>query len=312
MILQKKDWGDWREKIESLFYASYGRPLPPGYLDWRYLENISDNLLFSVEVEGADVVASYSAFPVDVRYDDCCVRTMVSMTTMTHPQWQGRGLFPKLARELYEHARTLDIACVWGFPNANSHPAFNKKLGWTDIYEIPTFKLLLENIDLSALPDTESVVDFDDRFLLQYPVDPGDGLVRVGRSGEYLRWRYGQHPFNNYKNFVLSSGGFVSSYVVAKIYENGFDLVDVECSGAEEGMLLLAHVVKHAAALGLAELNCWCPTHHPMHAVYERLRFSNSAPVTYFGGRSLTAGVDSREWLDYRKWYVQMGDSDVY
>ena len=141
MIISRRDWRSSREKLESLFLASFGRPLPPGYLDWRYFDNNQEQLWFSIEMDNFDPVASYSAFPVDLVVDGTTCRTAMSMTTMTHPNWRGKGLFPKLARELYTEMETAGISAVWGFPNVNSHPQFNGKLGWRDIYEIPTMTL---------------------------------------------------------------------------------------------------------------------------------------------------------------------------
>lgn len=312
MILKEGEWSERRRGIESLFQASYGRPIQAGYLDWRYIQNVPHQLLFSVEMNGAETVASYSAFPVELVCDGHRMKTMTSMTTMTHPQWQGRGLFPKLAGELYQQAESLKIAGVWGFPNANSHPIFNKKLGWSDIYEIPTLRLDLAHADLDRLPNPGPVVERDDDFSLGYPASPCDGLIRIDRSQAYLVWRYARHPVNRYQNLVLARDGKVSSFLVTKIFQDGMDLVDIGCSDPSDGMRLLTHAVQQAAAQGLKRLSCWCPPHHSMHSVLERLGFVNGEPVTYFGGKELMTGVMPDFWLDYRRWYVQMGDSDVY
>ncbi len=312
MIVARSEWPAIREKLGALFLATFGRAIQPGYLDWRYLDNGQEQLLFSVEMENLDPVASYSAFPVNLVRDGRVYRTAMSMTTMTHPRWQGRGLFQKLATELYAYAQGFGTAAVWGFPNATSHPHFHSKLGWSDIYEIPTMALDLADVAPRKLPSSEVVVEADDAFSMDYPEPPRDGLTRVHRPKEYLAWRYARNPENAYRNYVLSREGIVSSYVVTKAFRDGVDLVDIQTSTPEEARLLLSHVVKLSRESGLRQAYCWAPTHHAVHGVLEWLGFENSTPVTYFGGRELIRSAAPGDWLNFRNWYLQMGDSDVY
>jgi hypothetical protein len=311
MIVGKPDWPALKGKLETLFRASFDRQIPLGYLDWRYFDNNQEQLLFAVEIPDLDPVASYSVFPVDLISDGKTCRTAMSMTTMTHPQCRGKGLFQKLAAELYSQAEVLQISAVWGFPNASSHPTFNDKLCWSDIYEIPTMTLDIAKAETGKL-SLSAEVQRDDEFSLDYPDLPKDGLIRVHRSKSYLSWRYARNPVNTYHNFVLSRQGKVSSYVVTKSYGDGIDLVDIQPANPQEARALFAHIAKLSLDKGLRQICCWAPTHHSVHGVLERLGFQNSSPVTYFGGRELIPSATSPGWSNYKNWYIQMGDSDVY
>ncbi|MHB1193051.1 MAG: GNAT family N-acetyltransferase [Longimicrobiales bacterium] len=311
MMIERAHWLSARDRLEALFEASFGRAIQPGYLDWRYFDNGQEELLFSVEVVGDEFVSSYSAFPVEVVCDGVPYRTVTSMTTMTHPDSRGRGLFPKLASALYAQAEARHIACVWGFPNANSHPVFKSKLGWTDIYEIPTMWLCVGDARAGAVLAPE-VVTTDHGFALDYPEPPNDGLIRVRRSRDYLDWRYARHPFNNYRNYVIAREGRVSSYIVTKIFGGGVDLVDVQASNPEDAKALVSHITALSRAGGLERICCWAPTHDSTHTVLERLGFRNGEPVTYFGAREFGLSAAPAGWSDYRRWHLQMGDSDVY
>jgi GNAT superfamily N-acetyltransferase len=311
MILTKLDWPAMEVKLRALFRESFGRPIQEGYLDWRYIANGQEQLLFAVTIHGQDPVASYSAFPVDLTCDGKTCQTAMSMTTMTHPHWRGKGLFQQLAAELYSQAGVNQIAAIWGFPNASSHPTFNGKLGWSDIYEIPTLTLDLTKTDIGQLA-LNAQVQRDDEFSLDYPDPPMDGLIRVHRSKSYLSWRYACNPVNTYYNFTLSLYGKVSSYVVTKSYGDGVDLVDIQSANSQEARILLTHVAKLSFDKGARQICCWAPTHHNVHDVLERLGFQNSSPITYFGGRELIPSAAPFGWSSYKNWYVQMGDSDVY
>jgi hypothetical protein len=311
MNISNSQWIILKDKLERLFLASFGKPIQQGYLDWRYINNDKEHLLFSIDIFNQEPVASYSVFPVDIICDGYISETAMSMTTMTHPDWRGKGLFQKLATELYAHAVEKQIAAVWGFPNANSHSTFNSKLLWSDIYEIPTLTLELQRIKASQLLPTVKV-HRDDNFLLQYPALPKDGLIRVNRSRNYLIWRYANNPVSRYSNYIICREGVVTSYLVTKAYGDAVDLVDLQAANPEEARALLLHVTMESISNGFVKLNCWAPPHHFVHAVLERIGFTNNAPVTYFGGRTLIPSRVPAEWLDYRKWYIQMGDSDVY
>lgn len=311
MIPTRQDWSALRGRLETLFLASFGRPVASGYLDWRYINNDQEKILFSIEVLDGLLVASYSAFPVRLTSNGKLHEASMSMTTMTHPDYQGRGFFRKLATELYLEAEALQIAAVFGFPNASSHPIFNEKLGWSDIYEIPTMVFHLKEADIFKL-SLSSEVRRDDKFLFGYPDPPADGLIRVHRTSDYLSWRYAKNPINTYRNYVLSSNGNVSSYIITKWYGVGVDLVDIQTLNPNEASILLRHIAKESFDQGARCLSCWAPVHHYIHGVLERIGFENQVPVTYFGGRELTPSSMPLQWLNYKNWYIQMGDSDVY
>jgi hypothetical protein len=311
MIIRRPEWGEYKDRLRLLFETAFERELHPRYLDWRYYENNCDSLLFSVEKSADVLAASYSAFPVILQRDNHLMKSAVSMTTMTHPDWRGQGLFPKLAAQLYEFAKSDGIDIIWGFPNANSHPVFESKLKWFDIYEIPTLQLSYDPTVIAAAKISERV-ERDDDFAKIYPPMPNDGLIRTKRDKNYLSWRYAKNPLHKYQTYALSENAVVTSYIVTKRYEQGIDLVDIQCVNGEEAGILLAHIIRSSADEGAAHASCWAPTHHWIHGILERLGFTNKTPVTYFGGRVLNASAIKFDIFNYKNWYIQMGDSDVY
>jgi hypothetical protein len=311
MIVAMSDWLAMRERLESLFLASFGSPIKPGYLDWRYFDNDQPHLLFSLDMKDDRPMSSYSAFPVELICSEKKYQTAISMTTMTHPMEQGKGRIVRVAKELYEYAENLGIAGVWGFPNAKIHLLRKAVLGWSDIYEIPTMTFDLAKADTGKL-SLSVEVQRDDEFSQDYPDLPNDGLIRVHRSKSYLSWRYARNPINTYHNFVICRKGKVSSYVVTKSYGDGIDLVDIQPGNPQEARILLEHIAKLSLDKGVKHICCWAPTHHSVHGVLERLGFLNSSPITYFGGRELIPSATPPGWSNYKNWYIQMGDSDVY
>jgi hypothetical protein len=308
--LDRNSWHEWLKSLQDLFSASFNSEVSSDYLEWRYYNNNQTDLLFCTGGEIGSASSSYSACPVELIQENSLISSMTSMTTMTRPSQQGKGWFPFLANELYARAGQCGIQLVWGFPNSRSHRTFIRDLGWTNIYEIPTLSL-----DLSLhipVPSLATNVKRDDDFCLTYIPLSQDGLIKVRKSQEYLKWRYAAHPENEYCNYVIEDDGCVVSYIVTKIFEDGIDLVDIQVSSEPHLLTILGQVIFEAVKSDRRRISCWSPINHFSHLTLEKLGFQNSAPVTYFGGRTLGPGIQSSNWDDFTNWYIQMGDSDVY
>jgi hypothetical protein len=315
MILNHSQYKSRVPELEALFEACFHRKPNRDFFIWRYLNHPSGDLLASVETQSNRVVANYSASPCCLTAGGEPVKTALSMTTMTAPEFEGRGLFVGLARELYEHMTRKGYPVIWGFPNRNSYRGFMTKLGWRCIYEIPVMQLRLNDanqaLGLSAPAGAER--DDDMEFLYAEASSLKD-LIHVKKDRDYLRWRYVRNPFNRYMNFVLREGNTVSSFCVVKTYlDTELDIVDFQARDAEEGRTLLSAVIGYALDHQLLQVNCWAPRHHFFHLLCMALGFMNREPITYFGARMLfPLPWENPDFLDFSNWYIQMGDSDVY
>jgi len=297
-------------QLEELFRSSFGRNLPSQFLHWRYLENpLATEILTCVEQGDSGLAASYSVSPAFLNVSGSWVKAALSMTTMTSPAYAGRGLFTKLAEQLYLRMADLGYQVVWGFPNAQSHRGFVSRLKWFDIYEIPTMTLALAD-----RPAQRFEAALDSGFGLDYSfIGTQQGEVSLSKDRTYLQWRYGRHPSNRYECLVVRSGATVTSFCVIKKFGATLDLIDMQAANADECGYLLNQVVAFGQKHELASISCWAPRHHFMHPLCEKLGFVNRQPVTYLGARIL--GYDSAlrsRLAGYSAWYLQMGDSDVY
>lgn len=308
MLLNTEEFTKRIPELMILFERSFKHQVADTFLDWRYLKNPYPDRLVAVHLDQGRIVASYSASPCQVNINGQILATALSNTTMTDPEYMGRGLFPTLAKELYGYMQDKGYSLIWGFPNRLSHRPFVGKLGWSDIYEIPTMQLNLVNYKAQA----DITLPTDNDFNLDYSQSQHlDGKIHVIKDEQYLRWRYSLNPINSYLNFILADGGIVSSYCVIKRYGNQLDLVDFQAKDVVEGQILLQNAIKIALVHKLEALNCWAPRHHFFHTLCERAGFINRDPVTYLGSMELNRaplGIST----DFTDWYIQMGDSDVY
>jgi hypothetical protein len=74
--------------------------------------------------------------------------------TMTDPDHQKRGLFTRLAKKTYSFCEEEGINFVFGFPNENSLPGFQRKLNWEFFDTMYEFSLKGHYIPLAELAKT--------------------------------------------------------------------------------------------------------------------------------------------------------------
>jgi GNAT superfamily N-acetyltransferase len=100
------------------------------YLQWLYAANPAGPVVGFDAWDGDRLAAHYACVPARMRWDAVPRRALLSLNTATHPDYQGQGLFTKLAEATYAAAAEAGFALVHGVANANSTPGFVKKLGF--------------------------------------------------------------------------------------------------------------------------------------------------------------------------------------
>jgi GNAT superfamily N-acetyltransferase len=120
-------------RYAELFRACFPNAthLNEAYLRWLYRDNPDGHVLGFDAWEGDRLAAHYACIPVSMESFGRTVRGMLSLNTATHPDFQGQGLFTKLAARTYELGQENGLEAVYGIANANSTPGFIRKLGFT-------------------------------------------------------------------------------------------------------------------------------------------------------------------------------------
>lgn len=309
--------------ITALFKAVFRKEMTLAYWQWRYRDNPAAGPMIDLMWDGPELVGHYAVSPVGLWLAGKSVLGALSMTTMTHPAYNGRGIFTTLAENLYARiAREQNVAAVFGFPNDQSHRGFVKNLAWQDLTALPTLSL---KVRPNAPPADAQIrpLPTDAPFTEVHTAAARQALTRyavaVDRTPAYLTWRYRANPSAAYDAFEWIADSEPTYYAVTKRF-NSFDTpgrqeVDLlDLAVPNDPVLLAAFVGAILAYYAVHEpvrLNLWLPLHDPRHLELEKLGFTHIAPITYAGVRALSPAAPAA-LTDDRAWAFSFGDSDVY
>ena len=102
----------------------------PDYLTWLYAANPDGPAVGMDAWDGERLAAHYVCIPARAWVEGHEVLVLLSLNTATHPDYQGKGLFTKLAAATFEAGAAAGFDGVYGVANANSTPGFVRKLGF--------------------------------------------------------------------------------------------------------------------------------------------------------------------------------------
>lgn len=301
--------------ITTLFHTTYRRNMDHAWWQWRFKNSPVGPSAIQLAWDEDVLAGHYAVVQAMLSVDGREVPSGLDVTTMTHPDYRGRGLFRTLARAAFERSAESGVAMVWGFPNRNSHRGYIQDLSWRDIWEIPTLRWHIpEPFDVPtpscALAEVHS---FDERFDALWEEVKLSHYVMVRRDSNYLTWRYLANPTEQYRVLICQDTSGLLGYAVFKRYSSELQVVDLLTKDdAEIGRSLILEVARIAHQESLEAVSLWLNVANPLHRVLERLGFENGAPITYFAGLILRTDVLDERVYDYRNWHLTMGDSDVY
>lgn len=304
--------------ILDLFEKVFKKKLSESFWRWRFANNPENIMMIKLMWDGDQLAGHYALSPLQMIVGDKVILTALSMTTMTHPNYGGQGIFGTLAEALYnEQLQKNKLFSVWGFPNSNSHYGFIKNLQWENLEQIPFFSVSAEKIkDISG--NIEWIRTFESSHENAYKKTTSDYVVKVNKTKKFLNWRYVDNPIFNYHIFSLKESEDCSWFVVTKSFPSptkpGFidiDLVEI-CLPPDLTIInqILGTIKTYYSKESIDKFNCWLPLNDKKHLLFEKAGFIPTSPVTYLGVRVMEKTAEPM--ADNSHWFYSLGDSDVY
>lgn len=148
-------------EVADLLAHTYGFELAIDKLKHNTYTNKGKSLYIGAYKDGK--LAGFNAFiQHDFNHQQQVVECYQSCWSATHSEHRGKGIFAAIINEAKRILKERGAAFIFGFPNANSHPIFVKKLGF---YEVPLMKVQAPVMAFSLTK----------HFLLQ-SIDPAVGI----------------------------------------------------------------------------------------------------------------------------------------
>lgn len=321
MEIRPYESGD-EDKILELFEIVFHRKMSSGYWQWRFGDNPIDKHLIHLMWDGDRLAGHYAVSAINMRIDNEIHKAALSMTTMTHPDYGGRGIFSELSSSLYNELKNeRGYKCVIGYPNLNSHYGFIKNLNWSNIC---ICNHLIK--DVSTYDKTPCNNIFITENITQEHIDIIDKISRffrvsVWKDLSYMKWRLEDNPNAKYYIFEYRQNSILEGFWIVKTYPSekaGIDNVFiVENAVPFENIALIpefiSHIKYYLSEIGLypETFNTWLPFNDIRHIYYEKYGFCLGGKPTIFG--FCPFDVCLNETLsDYRNWYYSYSDSDIY
>jgi len=312
MKIEKYKLGDERYILE-LFELAFGKKMTLEYWNWRFKNNpFGQNPMIHLMWDDEKLVGHYAISPVEMLVDDEIHKTALSMTTMTHPEYGGRGIFSQLAQSLYNELKDEHgYSMVWGFPNNNSHYGFIKNLNWYDIADIPFLALDVTRLKKIEIQEYKLHENFSKEIVLLLNTN-NISRLRVNKNLDYLQWRYIDNPSANYRILVLDEEGAVIVYkmITSDTGIKEVDIMEIYFNKNMDLLLKLLNAVLFEEGNDIVKFNIWSSLFSTDYSIFEKCGFIHQAPLTYLGASSF----DNKKSVvgDYRNWDIGFGYSDVF
>jgi len=336
---------DWQPRddpaLEALWREVFGEARGGQTLSWIFRSAPAVSSVRVVADRGGRPIAHAGAVCLPFRIRGEVVRGAYSVGAMTAPECQGRGLYARLGRFLYERLEEQGIAFVAGFSNRRSHRVMTGPLGRTSVRPFPwCVRPLLPGGDGLRASALESRADgclpeARDRSGVTGcgPGDPRlDGLwdrvapsIRVAavRDSVFSTWRYGAHPRARYQFWMYAAGeGRADAVLVLRILRLrricvGFIMDLVADPDATESARALVRVAASATrAAGGVALSALLPPSGAARRALRRTGFVRvpeflHPQVIRFSVRGLGRFRSCPELADPSAWSLSWADTDI-
>jgi len=182
------------------------------------------------------IIGQEPIIPMKISIDNQEVHASLSLNSVVHSDYRGKGIFSRLVSSLPELALKRNISFVYGIPNKSSYHSFLNQ-GWTEIAKLPLLvrplnlsnyfenflKKLLRPFDTAwRIKDIQyqSIEEYTDDFTedFNHLTSKLKKRTRVvqNRNHDFLQWRYKNHPTKKYTIYIQKDSSGIVGYIITR------------------------------------------------------------------------------------------------
>lgn len=301
----------------DLFNSLYARKVTADYYRWQFFDTPFPGYLQMAFDPDGGLVGCYG---VQLRETTThAVNLAWALDIMIAPEYQGRGLFRRLAASALAHADAA-AAGVCVLANARARAAHVDGLGWEEIQRVPAWTRSTEALPLAA--GRLHFVPFD-LFTPDMAPDLEEmqrdraGMAATRRTVDSLNWRFARNPWHRYELFQAMQQAQRVGFLALKMFRDPVsgrlsgDLVEILWRPDQEDAIaeMLTFAARHLGAEGAPDVTAWLPNQASARAA-ARFGFTMTRPERYL---CCASRGDRADWFsDASAWVLTMADSEVF
>lgn len=328
-------------------HTGYGTHGSMEYFQWKIIENPMKSGVINIVRTPTGIGSVTSLTPKVLFFKGIPLLASEIGDTFTDPAYQRQGMFSQLVNQTRLDGNSLGIDLIYGTPNDQSLPGYEKHADFKTIKEIKVltlnFPIHVQRALQKRLPwIMASTGGFLWTLLVQswlwaqvllnarhgwriekvsvLPVDwdsfwdearsTSDFLF--SRKREYLKWRYFDNPYR-YHVLIARRAGRICGYLVYRLVADEqmptLRIADYLSVPGQERVLssLLNCAVRAALEMGALKVSAWCPLSNPHFRQFRAYGFQTGGEIPVICHQCTIAKKIEQEC---QTWHFSLGDSD--
>ena len=308
------------ERVLSLWAAAFESKLDPQVWRWKYLENpYREQIVLCVGEEGK-LLVMYGGIPYRANWKGEVVEITQLADIMSHPDCRGSGIFVRTGAAFFDFfagpGRTIfyyGLPGKYHFDIGEKYLEYKALEGGVNFLTARTGDLARGNLRFGGrIMETSSIGHTFDRL---WKKCCGSYPFSVIRTGDFLRWRFLEHPVRKYEIWehksYLKKG--LNAYAVFSIKGEKARLIDMLAPASNR--LITDFLVRLGARFferGIEEMAVWLPAGHFLSDAAISAGFAPAKePVGIIPTGRVFHPALSFDWVSENLYYT-MADADLF
>ena len=190
-------------RIFEICLRESGNPPSLDFWKWKHIQNPFGESPVLLALHNEEIVGLRAFMPWHWTLNNVVYQSFRAVDTATHPNWQRKGIFSRLTKQLLEELWNVnEKVFIFNTPNEKSKPGY-LKMGWivlgkpfVNAFYFPGFAF--NERFYRKCEQTLEKINFDDFTEWKPPA----GLISTNISAQYYKWRYQDIPTRKYAAWI--------------------------------------------------------------------------------------------------------------
>ena len=240
-----KHYDEVSDDFMELVNTTFSLERDANYFKWKYVDNPSNpsEPVLVVAHCNNKLVGVRPFMPVKLCINNNIVLAAQPCDTAVDEKYRNKGVFTSMNKELLEYCKKENYSIVYNFPGYMSRRGY-MNLGWTNIGELEKMFIIndIKNISRNKLLSIYKIINHiypspsktnnpyiknesnSDKYNIiiskEAKIDPPcqdlsvEKNISLFRNKSFLRWKFDDHPINDYKYVYAYNGKECSGYAI--------------------------------------------------------------------------------------------------